>query len=191
MIYIKETEKPVGISKADYAKQQSRIAHGMLKSFALKLYGMDLTDEMLGRGEHGKPYIKGSSAVHFNISHCDGAAVVAFGSKPLGVDIERMRSIKPSLAEYVCTGDELEFLSRSNDFTADFLRLWTLKESYVKAIGEGLSYPLKSVSFSIKGDRIECNKKEFIFSQYNFKNFVLSLCYYADDETAKAGCTFV
>ena len=67
-----------------------------------------------------------------------------------------------------------------------------LKESYVKATGEGLSYPFKNVEFCIKGDKIECNKKEFIFSQYNFKDFVLSLCYYADDEKAKnAGCVFI
>jgi 4'-phosphopantetheinyl transferase len=37
-----------------------------------------------------------------------------------------------------------------------FLKLWTLKESYVKAHGRGLTLPLKQVSFDLRNpDRVE------------------------------------
>src|SRR5262249_35309583 len=58
-----------------------------------------------------------------------------------------------------------------------FYELWTLKESYVKALGEGMSYPLAGFSMKILGEKafIEvtngmvaswCFKKYNLFGQY-------------------------
>lgn len=57
-----------------------------------------------------------------------------------------------------------------------FTRLWTLKEAYVKAIGIGISYPLREVSFSFSGDRILSSKPEASFAQLLLPGHILSVC---------------
>ena len=59
-----------------------------------------------------------------------------------------------------------------------FFRIWTLKESFVKALGIGISYPLKSAEFLINDDiimSVGCDGYSFTQIIVNQK-FVCSLC---------------
>ena len=147
---------------------------------------------MIIKGEHGKPYIKGHEDIFFNISHCDSAIVIAFGNSQLGVDVECIgRNVTQSLAKYICSSDEYEYLMNSDNFSTDFYKIWTLKESYIKAIGKGLSFSLKDVNFNIVGEKIICNKKNYLFSQHLFEDFVISVCYNnSDNRAGDGGCKF-
>ena len=101
------------------------------------------------RGEHGKPYVKDLN-LYFNISHSENLVVCAVDSKPIGIDVEKIRPINLSVAKRVCNKSELEylfgFIPQKTDFklTEDreillrFFELWTAKEAYAKALGEGL-----------------------------------------------------
>jgi 4'-phosphopantetheinyl transferase len=48
-------------------------------------------------------------------------------------------------------GDEVRLIGESapSERAATFYRLWTLKESYLKATGQGLATPLDSFAFSL------------------------------------------
>ena len=91
-----------------------------------------------------------SSFLEFNLSHSGGRVLVGVSQNlPLGVDIEWVRSGLPveSLARRVCTRheyDQLMTLSGSEQLEA-FYSCWTLKESFIKAIGKGLSFPLDGI----------------------------------------------
>ncbi len=60
-----------------------------------------------------------------------------------------------------------------------FVRIWTLKESYIKMTGDGMSFPLQQAEFSIeenKGKRnIKCSQSGF-FAQKKIKNYWISIC---------------
>ena len=43
--------------------------------------------------EKGKPYFPDIPAVHFSISHTDGAVLAALSAAPVGVDVERLRPV--------------------------------------------------------------------------------------------------
>ena len=97
-------------------------------------------------GENGKPYFE-ESGVSFNLSHAGQYAVCAVGRGALGCDIERMRPYSERVAERFFHPYETGLLASEPDperRQALFFRLWTLKESVLKASGKGLTQPLNS-----------------------------------------------
>lgn len=109
-------------------------------------------------GEHGRPELAGGDDLAFNVSHSDGLALVAVApgrARRLGVDIERLGRERAahSVAARCFTAAEraaIEALPEAERHDA-FLRCWTAKEAYVKALGRGLTMPLDSFEVSIDG----------------------------------------
>jgi 4'-phosphopantetheinyl transferase len=98
----------------------------------------------------GRPELDPAGGLTFSTSHADGLAVVAVASgRPVGVDLERVRPIPDALelASRFFSAREHEHLASLPDAirSAAFLRLWTRKESYVKAIGAGMSRPFGDI----------------------------------------------
>lgn len=101
--------------------------------------------------DFGKPYVEQpiSAKRPFNLSHTDGLAVCLIGSNEhhcIGVDVERFdRNTSPDLADRYFAPPEIELLNRVTDPDEKkllFLKIWTLKEAFIKAIGTGLRTPL-------------------------------------------------
>ncbi len=104
--------------------------------------------------KYGKPFLA-NSGLHFNVSHTDGLALLAFVWKRyIGVDVERVRpqSDVKALAERFFSVHERRSLRglAGDDLHAAFFRCWTRKEAYIKAVGEGLSLPLHQFDVSIE-----------------------------------------
>lgn len=86
----------------------------------------------------GKPYLSNYPNQHFNISHCRTAVCVAFSNRPIGIDVENIRSNKETLIERVCNSEEVLLISNSENPQSEFTRLWTRKEAYLKWLGTGI-----------------------------------------------------
>jgi 4'-phosphopantetheinyl transferase len=104
--------------------------------------------------KHGKPYLVGNYCLHFNISHSGDWIVCAVDSKPVGIDIEKIMPVDLEIAAQFFSEEEYKTLMAqgSEDRQNFFFDLWTLKESYIKALGEGLSISLKSFTISFPGN---------------------------------------
>jgi 4'-phosphopantetheinyl transferase len=100
-------------------------------------------------GARGKPYlVDGPAGLEFNLSHCDGFCVVGVAHGPaIGVDIERVRAIDDmeQLARQCFSPAERRELGAvpAAHRTKAFFNGWTRKEAFIKAVGDGLSYPLE------------------------------------------------
>ena len=92
--------------------------------------------------DRGKPYFEGET-LHFSISHTKSHVFVALSDRPIGIDAEeRDRKIRLELAEKILSPAEKERYDAAADKRAALLRLWVLKEAWVKYTGEGLrGYP--------------------------------------------------
>lgn len=107
----------------------------------------------------GKPFLEGDDNLFFNVSHTDGLAMLAFArGRRLGVDVEKIHpgTEVEKLAERFFSERECRDLRLLNgdELRAAFFRIWTRKEAYIKATGEGLSLPLDQFDVSIAaGDR--------------------------------------
>jgi 4'-phosphopantetheinyl transferase len=102
---------------------------------------------------NGKPALPGD-AVHFNASHSEERAVFAIAADtPIGVDLERVRPLPDldQIADRFFSAPESAALAAlaPSHRTEAFFRCWTRKEAFVKALGDGLSYPLDRFAVSL------------------------------------------
>lgn len=141
---------------------------------------------------YGKPNLTNNfKDIVFNVSHTNDLIVmaVAENAKTIGIDVENCsKKIDLSIRKTFLTQQELiEFdkLSRP-DQKNRLLILWTLKESYMKAIGKGFSLSPKSFSFLFRnGKEIQFHENptesalnEFSFQLFEYKNlFKIALCH--------------
>lgn len=125
--------------------------------------------------EFGKPLFKDEVAAHFNLSGKGKFCVMAVSDKPIGVDIELYRSIDLRLAERYFTDDEKSLVKTAHDF----LQLWTLKESFLKCVGKGITVSLKSFSVVglLKNGRDVISGKRYYAVTFDYaKDYVVSVC---------------
>jgi 4'-phosphopantetheinyl transferase len=151
---------PAERARADafrFAPDQARYAvfRGALRQVLGRYLNMAPERVALSVGPHGKPRLPGD-ALHFNLTHSGPGAVLAVAADgPIGVDIEvaRSASLAGRLAPRVLSDAEhaaYDALPAGGRPMA-FLRAWTCKEAYVKATGEGLSFPLPRITVALSG----------------------------------------
>jgi 4'-phosphopantetheinyl transferase len=108
----------------------------------------------------GKPQLEADQnprALQFNVSHSANVALIAVGSEHrLGVDIEEIRDDVEtnSLAERFFSVRERAGLQALPDHlrVQGFFACWTRKEAFLKATGDGLSFPLADFSVTTHPD---------------------------------------
>ena len=129
-------------ARADrYPRQEDKIRCICADAMLRQALGRDCC---FGYGEQGKPYLLDGEGLHFNLSHSGRWVVLAYGSGPVGVDVEQKRTGDlDSIAKRFFNPDEQSFVQSNPEM---FFRIWTGKESYLKYLGTGLTTPLNSFS---------------------------------------------
>ena len=125
----------------------------ILADILKKDYKIEQCPEIL-RDEMGKPYFA-DCALHFNVSHSGEYLAIAVSELPVGVDIQEPKNIKDGMFRKVVQTEEAVVIG--DDRQNDFLRLWTLKESFVKAEGKGLRISLKDYFFQKENEEYFVN----------------------------------
>ena len=98
----------------------------------------------------------GKGGPYFSLSHAEGLAVVAiFPDREVGVDIERVRPFPAmaDIAEQFFSSGERAWIAGGVPPESRFFRCWVLREAFVKALGEGLSFPLDRFCIRPPDDR--------------------------------------
>lgn len=129
--------------------------------------------------EFGKPFIQGKNNFSFNISHSGKWVVIAYGDVPVGVDIEKVCSKEEQMPIEAFTREERAYINGvvNEDRAKRFTQTWTLKESYVKYIGTGLSTDLNSFSIVIE-DTIKVKKRNGVEEKIKLECRLLEADYY-------------
>lgn len=105
---------------------------------------------------YGKPKLclsTNAPTLHFNVAHSHNLAVYAIcGTTNVGIDIEYLLNNVniAQVAPYVLTPTEVQQLHTQPEpqHLTHFFRYWTRKEALVKAIGKGLSLPIRTLDVS-------------------------------------------
>lgn len=184
-IYLARAFAPGGMKKHQW---EHELGKKLLFLGLKEQYGIDEPAEQIqfGAGTHGKPYLKEFPHIHYNISHTDGMAVCGFSDREIGVDVERIRDYKDNVVRKVMSGPERDGMKElyEKERAEYFFRIWTLKESYGKAIGTGIIIPMSDITFTLseKGNP-GCSVPGVSFSQQLLEGgFVLSVCRVGDEK---------
>ncbi len=120
----------------------------------------------------GKPEADG---IFFNISHSGEYVIGVASHTPIGCDIEKMVKAPIEIADRFFYNAEKDYISAHQNMDFAFWQLWTLKESYMKMTGEGMSLPLDSFridvgrDISVYRDNIKqnCTFRHFIYDGHS------------------------
>ena len=125
---------------------------------------------------NGKPVFSKHPEVHFNLSHAGSYVVCVVSRREIGVDVEGNRSVRASIEKRFFSEEECRWVQESDNeklHTERFFRLWTLKEAYSKLTGEGISYGIGKVHFTVPlGDNPVGKglEQEAIFYEYTIED---------------------
>lgn len=156
---------------------------GILIRRGLYKLGLNEKETRYSLNKYGKPYFKDYPKIQFNVSHCRDMAICAFSEFNIGCDIELVRDTGLSAAEKFFSASEKEYIygfKSKNERTRAFFRIWTLKESFAKAVGKGLSMPFRE--FSINPSEYEpyiiCSRieKNYYFKEYDLGSYLTACC---------------
>ncbi|MEB7642799.1 4'-phosphopantetheinyl transferase family protein [Acinetobacter pittii] len=141
---------------------------------------------------NGKPFVEGSKAVYFNLSHSANVIVLAVTEAgEIGIDVERLdREFEWRRVDSVLASSEIEWIKQNelidpSSVYQRFFQIWTLKEAYIKCTGEGMSRHLKKLNFHVLPEHIwflDAIKGAQDSQQYHFYSyiydcdFIFSMC---------------
>ncbi|MDT9694670.1 4'-phosphopantetheinyl transferase superfamily protein [Streptomyces sp. P17] len=113
----------------------------------------------------GRPYLRGCDQIDISLSHTEEVMVVGVTRRGLlGVDVERAeRPMVGTGVEFqACTPHERALLDSLPEQTRNkaLVRLWTLKEAYSKAIGQGLRFRFTEFGFTLDDARIRLQRPD-------------------------------
>jgi len=160
-------------------KEQHFHAHRLLRE-CLKPLGIAYSEDMpITKNKYGKPSLTNYPEVFYNLSHADGITACIVSDTECGIDCEPIREYRSGVMKRAFTTAEQETIMAAPESERDmlFFRLWTLKEAYIKAVGMGLSYPMRDIEFSFENGRILSNSDGYNFVQHIIKNkYIVSIC---------------
>jgi len=140
------------------------ITRALVRSVLSRYVEKDPGDWEFTQNKYGRPEIKwggednrDNSALCFNLSHTEGLVACAVALEhDVGIDVEnaQKRAINLDIADRFFSSLEIQALRSLpvSERRKRFFDYWTLKESYIKARGQGLSIPIDQCAFILRED---------------------------------------
>jgi 4'-phosphopantetheinyl transferase len=188
LLYNISEERTAKINRYYFEKDRkySLFAELILKYALLKEYNLKDKSIKFEYNPYGKPFLKDYPHIHFNLSHSGDWVVCALSKTEVGIDIEKIDILPMQVAKSILTERELDYLSLGAEDPKElFYKYWTLKESYVKAVGEGIHIPFQTFEFLFDNE-IHFYSDSIPMNQYGFLSYKIdqmhriSICTMAD-----------
>jgi len=142
-------EKQKKIERFKFREDKLRCLFGeiLLKYSLEKYFNIEYANEIISEDEFGKPYLS-RNQISFNISHSGNWVAVVCYINDAGIDVERIEKPPYDIMHSTFTQNEIKQIENYSPQAKAgmFYKIWTLKESYIKMLGKGLSMPLDSFS---------------------------------------------
>ena len=155
----------------------------------LEELNIDYTKIEIDFKENNKPILKNcTQEIHYNLSHSGQMAMCVIADCEVGCDIQEM-SEKESYIEIAQRFFHPEEIKMFKNIKEDekkelFYRIWTLKESFIKATGKGFQTSLKDFRISLENNKPQIlingilqEKYQLEEKQVKNKNYKSAICY--------------
>ncbi len=133
------------------------VSHALVRKVLSRYCDIQPQSWRFSSNQHGKPEIASDilcPSLKFNLSHTDGlSACVISLDNDCGVDVEctQRKSKAHAVAKRMFAQQEVDAIYANGEaqMQNNFFDFWTLRESYVKAIGTGLGGSSKEFYFTV------------------------------------------
>ena len=182
----------IRLARTGEGRDPSEAARELLVSALENEYGIQAAEVRIEKDEKGKPYLEGYSDLYISISHSGPYIACAFGDKPVGVDtemwkahpkwrriVDKMHLREREAFDRACGGAASE---EAEEPVEAFCDLWVRKESFLKAIGEGLRIPLYAFDTTEERVRQELRKEPYFIRNYRVEKEPVSIAVCAGEE---------
>lgn len=182
----------IRLARTGEGQDPSEAARELLVSALENEYGIPAAEVRIEKDEKGKPYLEGYSDLYISISHSGPYIACAFGDKPVGVDtemwkahpkwrriVDKMHLREREAFDRACGGAASE---EAEEPVESFCDLWVRKESFLKAIGEGLRIPLYAFDTTEERVRQELRKEPYFIRNYRVEKEPVSIAVCAKEE---------
>ena len=182
----------IRLARTGEGQDPSEVARELLVSALENEYGIPAAEVRIEKDEKGKPYLEGYSDLYISISHSGPYIACAFGDKPVGVDtemweahpkwrriVDKMHLREREAFDRACGGAASE---EAEEPVEAFCDLWVRKESFLKAIGEGLRIPLYAFDTTEERVRQELRKEPYFIRNYRVEKEPVSIAVCAGEE---------
>ena len=182
----------IRLARTGEGQDPSEAARELLVSALENEYGIPAAEARIEKDEKGKPYLEGYSDLYISISHSGPYIACAFGDKPVGVDtemwkahpkwrriVDKMHLREREAFDRACGGAASE---EAEEPVEAFCDLWVRKESFLKAIGEGLRIPLYAFDTTEERVRQEFRKEPYFIRNYRVEKEPVSIAVCAGEE---------
>ncbi len=159
LLSLRQTLSPDEIARADrfrfpIHRDNFIAARGQLRAILSRYLGLEAAQIPFHYSAHRKPSLGLDTNIHFNLSHSQEMVLYAFTrGRELGVDIEWINAqfVTDDVAKHYFSPFEYAALNKLPEAIRHevFFSIWTRKEAYIKAHGEGLSLPLHDFEVTV------------------------------------------
>jgi len=160
------------------SKKKKEIKNGYLLLLSSLKYFYKLDNIALSYNTNGKPFMA-MKGPYFNISHSHDLFGVALSFEEIGLDIELCQTPKLSLFDYsshLLNENDYTFLDHKNDLNKAFSQVFTIKEAYIKYLGESIFLGLNKIIINYETHEIQfLDYKKAFFQSFFFEGYVITV----------------
>lgn len=151
-----DADEQVRASRFHFEKDRHQFiaSHGILRAILSGYLNISPEKIIFSYNEFGKPFIENQTDIQFNLSHSKNITLIAITKNySIGVDIEYIKQTRDvdAIAERYFSTREYSALKQlpTEERQKAFFNVWSRKEAFLKAHGQGLSYSLEKVEVSL------------------------------------------
>lgn len=153
-----------------------------------------------GYEKNGKPYIQGQKQLAFNLSHSGDYAVLAYSgecqalemddigkalgasslTQSIGIDIQQIRPMREGMKKRILHEKEQVPSGLSLEEETLYLnRIWSIKESYVKMTGDGLSLDFRNIYIDFEEGCVKAEQRPiaFFMEDNSLPGYTMAVCF--------------
>ena len=149
----------------------------LLKFLIHNFCKIPISNIVIKRNKYGKPYLENNSNFKFNISHSNELIIVGIDMQnEIGVDIEFIKKINLNNYIKILKESEIRELSQRKNKLDSFYEIWTIKESFCKEEGKGISIIDDNYDIDYKKSQITYKDKILPFKIINYLQYKICIC---------------
>ena len=158
-------------------KRRCLIEIVLLKLLIYKYCKIPIKNIIIKKTEYGKPYLENNPKFKFNISHSNEMIIMGINiQNEIGVDVEFIKEINLESYIKILKENEIKEINKRKNKLSSFYEFWTIKESFFKEEGKGISIIDDNYEINIKKSSIVYKNKTILFTNLDYLKYKICVC---------------